>query len=66
MAEDESDSDPEIFMEIRKKDGTPVSVDEAIGASGGGGMDNFWSHGRGNVEMVRRRGHYSDEFWVSN
>ena len=65
VAEDESDSDPEIFMEIRKKDGTSVSVDEAIGASRGGGMDNFWSHGHRNVEMVRRRGHYSDEFQVS-
>ena len=65
VAEDESDSDLEIFMEIRKKDGAPVSVDEAIGASGGGSMDNFWSHGHGIVEMVCRRGHYSDEFRVS-
>ena len=65
VAEDEFESDPEILMEIRKKDGTPLSVDEAIGASGGAGMDNFWSHGRRNVEMVRRRGHYSDEFRVS-
>ena len=52
-------------MEIQKRDGTPVSIDEAIGASGSGGMDNFWSHGHGNVEMVSRRGHYLDEFRVS-
>ena len=55
------EDDLEIFMEIRMRDGTPVGVDEAVRASGGSVMDDFWSHGRGNVEMVRRRGNYSDE-----
>ena len=41
MDGDDSDSDVEIFEEIRKEDGTPVSVDEAIGAVGGGSMDKF-------------------------
>ena len=63
--EDDSDSDVEILEEIRKKDGTPVSVDEAIGAVESGSMDKFWSHRRRNVEMVCRRDHYSDEFRVS-
>ena len=63
--EDDSDSDVEIFEEIRKKDGTPVLVDEALDAVGGGGMDRFWSSRCGNVEMVQRKGRYSDEFWVS-
>ena len=40
----DDEDDLEIFMEIRKRDGTPVSVDEAIGASGSSGMDNLWSH----------------------
>ena len=57
--EDDSDSDVEIFEEIRKKDGTPVLVDKALDALEGGGMDRFWSRKRGNVEMVRRRGRYS-------
>ena len=51
---DDSDSDVQIFEEIRKKDGTPMSVDEALGAVGDGGMEKFWSCRCGNVEMVRR------------
>ena len=52
-------------MEIWKRDGTPVGDHKAVSTSGGGVMDNFWSHGRGNVEMVRRRSNYSDEFQVN-
>ena len=61
---DEDDDDPEIFMEIHRKDGAPVGVSEAVGARGDGVMDDFWSRGCGNVDMVHRKGHYSDEFWV--
>ena len=50
--EDDSDSDVEIFEEIRKKDGTPVIVDKALDAVRGGGMDKFWSCRRGSKEMV--------------
>ena len=35
---DDSDSDVEIFEETRKKDGTPVSVDEAL--------DGGWGYGQ--------------------
>ena len=61
---DENDDDPEIFIEIHRKDGAPVGVLEAIGARRGGVMDDFWSSGRGNVDMVCRKGHYSDAFRV--